>query len=57
MRKLAYLMIGFAFFGTGLNAQVATAPLSEGIKLLNYEKNKSALDYFKSALAKNPADP
>jgi Flp pilus assembly protein TadD len=57
MRKLAYLMIGFAFFGTGLNAQVATAPLSDGIKLLNYEKNKSALDYFKSALAKNPADP
>ena len=57
MRKLAFLMVGFAFFVTGINAQVAPSPLAEGIKLLNYEKNKSALEFFKSAVAKNPTDP
>jgi cytochrome c-type biogenesis protein CcmH/NrfG len=57
MKKLAFLMIGFTFFVTGLNAQVAPSPLAEGLKLLNYEKNKSALDFFKSEITKNPADP
>lgn len=57
MRKLAFLMISFAFLGTVLKAQVTTSSLSEGFKLLNYEKNKSALDFFKNAVAKAPTDP
>jgi len=56
MKKLALLIMGVAFFATGLQAQVAPSPLAEGVKLLNYEKNKSALDFFKAALDKNPAD-
>jgi Flp pilus assembly protein TadD len=57
MKKLAFLMVGFAFFVTGTNAQVIPSPLAEGIKLLNYEKNKSALAFFKNAVANNPSDP
>ncbi len=57
MKKLALLMMGVAFVTIGLNAQVAVSPLAEGVKFLNYEKNKSALDFFKSAYDKNPADP
>jgi tetratricopeptide (TPR) repeat protein len=57
MKKLALLIMGVAFFATGLHAQVAPSPLAEGVKLLNYEKNKSALDFFKSALDKSPTDP
>ncbi len=56
MKKLALLIMGVAFVATGLQAQVAQSPLAEGVKLLNYEKNKSALDFFKSALDKNPSD-
>lgn len=57
MKKLALLIMGVAFIATGLQAQVAPSPLAEGVKLLNYEKNKSALDFFKSALDKSPTDP
>ena len=57
MKKLALLIMGVALIATGLQAQVVTSPLAEGVKLLNYEKNKSALDFFKSALDKNPSDP
>jgi len=57
MKKLVLLMMSVAFLATGLKAQVAPSPLAEGMKLLNYEKNKSALDFFKSALDKNPNDP
>ncbi len=49
--------MGVAFVVSGLRAQVAPSPLAEGVKFLNYEKNKSALDFFKSALDKNPSDP
>jgi Tfp pilus assembly protein PilF len=57
MKKLALLIMGVALIATGLKAQVAPSPLAEGVKLLNYEKNKSALDFFKTALDKNPSDP
>jgi len=50
-------MLSVALIGSGLKAQVAPSPLAEGVKLLNYEKNKSALEFFKTALDKNPADP
>ena len=55
MKKLVFLFVGFAF-STALMAQVATSPLAEGVKLLNYEKNKTALNFFKEAFDKNPAD-
>lgn len=55
MKKLVFLFVGFAF-STALMAQVATSPLAEGVKLLNYEKNKTALNFFKEAYDKNPAD-
>ena len=57
MRKLAFLMMGVAFLVTGLQAQVAPSPLAQGIKLLHYEKNKSALDFFAAEVKKNPTDP
>jgi len=50
-------MMGVAFVTISLNAQVAVSPLAEGVKFLNYEKNKSALDFFKSAYDKNSSDP
>jgi hypothetical protein len=58
MRKLVLMFIGVVFVATALFAQtpVSVSPLEEGIKLLNYEKNKSALNFFKEALDKNPAD-
>ena len=55
MKKLVFLFVGFAF-STALIAQVATSPLAEGVKLLNYEKNKTALNFFKEAYDKNPSD-
>lgn len=55
MKKLVFLFVGFAF-STALMAQVAPSPLAEGVKLLNYEKNKTALNFFKEAFDKNPAD-
>ena len=48
-------MVGFVF-STALMAQVAPSPLAEGLKMLNYEKNKSALNFFKEAYDKNPGD-
>jgi tetratricopeptide (TPR) repeat protein len=55
MKKLVFLLVGFAF-STALMAQVATSPLAEGVKFLNYEKNKTALNFFKEAYDKNPGD-
>jgi hypothetical protein len=57
MKKLVVLMMGVAFALTGLNAQVAVSPLNEGLKLMRYEKNKSALAFFKDAYEKNAKDP
>jgi hypothetical protein len=57
MKKLVVLMMGVAFALSGLNAQVAVSPLNEGLKLMRYEKNKSALAYFKDAYEKNAKDP
>lgn len=48
-------MVGFVF-STAIIAQVAPSALAEGVKLLNYEKNKSALNFFKEAYDKNPGD-
>lgn len=55
MKKLVFLFVGFAF-STALIAQVAPSPLAEGVKFLNYEKNKTALNFFKDAFDKNPGD-
>ena len=55
MKKLVFLFVGFAF-STALLAQVVPSPLAEGVKLLNYEKNKTALNFFKEAYDKNPGD-
>lgn len=57
MKKLALLIMGVALVLGGLRAQGTSSALVEGVKLLNYEKNKSALDFFKNALDKNPTDP
>jgi len=57
MKKLVVLMMGVAFALTGLNAQVPVSPLNEGLKLMRYEKNKSALAFFKDAYDKNAKDP
>lgn len=46
----------FAFVGVGAIAQAPVSPYAEGVKLLNYEKNKSALIFFKDAVSKNPKD-
>jgi len=48
-------LVGF-IFSTASIAQVVPSALAEGIKMLNYEKNKSALNFFKEAYDKNPAD-
>jgi tetratricopeptide (TPR) repeat protein len=55
MKKLVFLFVGFAF-STALMAQVVPSPLAEGVKFLNYEKNKTALNFFKEAYDKNPGD-
>lgn len=56
MKKLVALLLVVAFALTGLNAQ-AQSPLNEGLKLMRYEKNKSALAFFKDAYEKNAKDP
>ncbi len=56
MKKLVALLLVVAFALTGLNAQ-AQSPLNEGLKLMRYEKNKSALSFFKDAYEKNAKDP
>jgi hypothetical protein len=43
-------MMSAALVVTGLNAQAPVSPLAEGVKMLNYEKNKSALCFFKARL-------
>ena len=48
-------MVGFVLTTTVL-AQVAPSAFAEGVKMLNYEKNKSALNFFKEAYDKNPSD-
>ena len=50
-------MLAVSFALTGVNAQVPVSPLNEGLKLLRYEKNKSALAFFKDAYEKNSKDP
>jgi len=57
MKKLVVLMMAVVFALTGVNAQVPVSPLNEGLKLLRYEKNKSALAFFKDAYEKNAKDP
>jgi len=57
MKKLVVLMLAVSFALTGVNAQVPVSPLNEGLKLLRYEKNKSALAFFKDAYEKNAKDP
>ena len=52
MKKLVVLMMAVAFALTGVNAQMPVSPLNEGLKLLRYEKNKSALAFFKDAYEK-----
>lgn len=56
MKKLAFLFTGLLLISSGLMAQVVESPLAQGVKLLNYEKNKSALVFFKEAAEKNPTD-
>ena len=57
MKKLVVLMMAVAFALTDVNAQMPVSPLNEGLKLLRYEKNKSALAFFKDAYEKTPKDP
>jgi predicted Zn-dependent protease len=57
MKKLVVLMMAVAFALTGVNAQMPVSPLNEGLKLLRYEKNKTALAFFKDAYEKNAKDP
>ncbi len=58
MKKLVFLLVGLVgfVFSTALMAQVAPSAIAEGVKMLNYEKNKSALNFFKEAYDKNPND-
>ena len=57
MKKLVLLTVSVVLALTSVNAQlVPVSPLAEGVKLLNYEKNKSALVFFKEALDKNPTN-
>jgi len=57
MKKLVVLIMAVSFTLTVVNAQVPVSPLNEGLKLLRYEKNKSALAFFKDAYEKNAKDP
>ena len=56
MKKLGLMFIGVLFVVAELFAQTPVSPLAEGVKMLNYEKNKSALVFFKEAMDKNPTD-
>jgi len=57
MKKLVLLSVSGFLALTSVQAQVVpVSPLAEGVKLLNYEKNKSALAFFKAALDKNPTN-
>jgi len=41
MKKLALIFTGFLLIANGLVAQVVESPLTQGVKLLNFEKNKN----------------
>lgn len=57
MKKLVLLSMSILVALLGLRAQVLPlSPLAEGVKLLNYEKNKSAFAFFKEALDKSPTN-
>jgi len=57
MKKLVVLSMSVFLVMGGLRAQVpSVSPFAEGVKLLNYEKNKSALAFFKESLSKNPTN-
>jgi tetratricopeptide (TPR) repeat protein len=57
MKKLVLLSVSVVLALSSVLAQVVpVSPLAEGVKLLNYEKNKSALAFFKEALDKNPTN-
>jgi hypothetical protein len=57
MKKLVFLSVSVVLALSSVNAQVVpVSPLAEGVKLLNYEKSKSALAFFKEALDKNPTN-
>ena len=57
MKKLVLLLVSGFLALTSVQAQVVpVSPLAEGVKLLKYEKNKSALAFFKAALDKNPTN-
>lgn len=57
MKKCVVTLMSFVLVSNVLTAQVpSTSPLIEGTKLLNYEKNKSALAFFKEAFDKNQKD-
>lgn len=57
MKKLVFFSVCVILSLTSVKAQVVpVSPLAEGVKLLNYEKNKSALVFFKEALDKAPTN-
>ncbi|MDP4619250.1 MAG: hypothetical protein NWS87_01900 [Sediminibacterium sp.] len=57
MKKLVLLSVSVVLALSSMHAQkVPVSPFAEGVKLLNYEKNKSALAFFKEALDKNPTN-
>ena len=57
MKKLVLLSVSVVLALSSMHAQVVSvSPFAEGVKLLNYEKNKSALAFFKEALDKNPTN-
>ena len=57
MKKLVLLSVSVVLALSSVHAQVVpVSPLAEGVKLLNYEKNKSALAFFKEALDKSPTN-
>ena len=52
MKKLVLLSVSVVFALSSMHAQVVpVSPFAEGVKLLNYEKNKSALAFFKSSFS------
>jgi len=57
MKKLVLFPVTVVLALSSVYAQVVpVSPLAEGVKLLNYEKNKSALAFFKEALDKSPTN-
>ncbi|MBX9734170.1 MAG: tetratricopeptide repeat protein [Chitinophagaceae bacterium] len=52
MKKIVALM-----FATLVSGMMASAQIAEGVKLLNYEKNKTARALFQKSYDANPKDP